>query len=83
MCAESMKMIVVRPLLINVYMHSKAVTLLDILSQDLLSGLPTRSGYHAGASPNSFDLGTASALPIHAPQNSLEQKLSFSQSLSL
>jgi hypothetical protein len=29
MCAESMKLIVVRPLLIDGYMHSKAVTLLD------------------------------------------------------
>jgi hypothetical protein len=32
-------MIVVRPLRIDVYMHSKAVNLPDILSQDLHSGL--------------------------------------------
>jgi hypothetical protein len=29
LCAESMKLIVVRPLLIDGYMHPKAVTLLD------------------------------------------------------
>jgi hypothetical protein len=40
MCAESMKLIVVRPLLIDVlHMHSKAATLLDIpFATDLYGG---------------------------------------------
>ena len=43
MCAESMKLIVVRPLLIDVYTHSKAVTLLDIAFATDLSGGSVRS----------------------------------------
>jgi hypothetical protein len=50
-----MKLIVVRPLLIDVYTHSKAVTLLDILVRISILVSRLRSGYHAGASPNSFN----------------------------